>query len=233
MTFNYRQQYHEYQQYIRALMTQTKSPVTQASLAVVGSLLFAAFLLVAAIRPTVSIIASILREINDERMVIAALDQKTHSLQIAQQKLLAIESQLPSIDNAIPRTIDFSETVRTIELIASHQGVKKLEVSHNGYDLKPPITTSSKTRAYEISEVSFTIDVGGDESNVLNFVRELESADRIMKIKRIEILAVADERRQEQSYAIAAEIDVVSYTTQPMAEPSQLPGKSQLQVDEL
>lgn len=215
MTFDYRTQYVEYRKYIDRLMKQVRTPVAQASLAVVGSLLFAAFLAVAALRPTVVTVASLIRNVNDERQSISILDKKIQSLQIAQKKLSEIKSNLAPANVAIPDHVSIEDFTKELEILAREHALVLLEVHQEGFLLyNAAIPTPQPGSVPSVSQVPIGVVVGGSEDAIRAFLVDLENLDRLVVVTNANFSEVGPEGRKDNPYPLSANLALTIFTTQ-------------------
>lgn len=219
MTFDYRSQYLEYRKYLDQLMKQVGSPVARASLAVVGALLFATFLAIAALRPTLVTIASLTRNINDERQTVSTLDKKIQSLQIAQKKLEDIKTRLGPAQVAIPDHVDIEGFTKELEILASQRGLVLLEVNQDGFLLSNGVApTSQPGDIPKVSIVPVRVVVGGTEEAVRSFIADVENLDRLVVIATANFTEIRLEERKDRPYPISADLLLQIFTTQQLEE---------------
>ena len=114
MTFDYRKQYQEYRQYIDSIVEKAKAPAARVSLAVVGTIIFTGFLAVFALKPTLTTVAGLWKEINTEKEIIIGLDRKLKLLQTAKQNYDQASSRLYLLDRAIPTTIEVENMAKDL-----------------------------------------------------------------------------------------------------------------------
>lgn len=227
--FDYRTQYHLYRQYIDLLKKKIKTPVAQVSLAIVGSLLFVAFLIATAIRPTVVTIAKLLRDIKDEQQVMSLLDRKISSLQIAQRKLEESQGRLPVADRALPSTIDLSDVVRRLESLAHEKGIVMIEFSE---DQEIPFVQSTKTptpgaQLVRVYSIPIKMTLGGSETAIREFLASLEQLERLGFIRSVQINAVPIENKKLQPFPLYSAVSLEFYTTQSLKGAGPQPEKKE------
>lgn len=227
MTFDYRKQYQEYRQYIDSIVEKTRTSATKVSLAVVGTIAFTVFLAVFAIKPTLTTVAGLWKEINTEKETIIGLDKKLKLLQAAKQNYDQVGSKLYLLDRAMPATIEIENMAQELELLASENGLNALEFKEENFWLLPPPADNSSIK---ISGVDVKMSIGGQEPQIRNFVGNLEKLGRMVKIKSITIRSVPETERTERPFPVYASLEITMFTTQNVLEapPIESPEKDQL-----
>lgn len=212
MTFDYRKQYQEYRHYIDGLVERTKTPVTRASLAIVGAIAFTVFLAIFAIRPTLITIASLWKEINIEKVTITALDRKIKLLQAAKQNYDQVSSRLYLLDNAVPRNIEIESMAKNLESLATENNLNTLGFNEEKFWLLS--APSAVVSPVIISGIDITVAVGGQEEGIRNFVGNLEKLGRVVKINAITVRAVPANERIERPFPVYATLGISMFTSQ-------------------
>lgn len=210
MKFDYRSEYQHYRKYVRNLIVEgIKKPATLTSLALVATIFFTSALAVFALRPTLVTISSLVREIRDEKDTIQALNNKIISLEQAQQTLERIENRLYLLENAIPKSSSLEEFFKQIEIIATKNKIAKLEFTQKDLVLKS--SSPLAARKTDLSSISVSVIVGGNESSIRTFISDLESLERVVVLKSANITVVAPENRETQPYPLTATVNLEIY----------------------
>ena len=227
MIFDYRKQYQEYRQYISSIVEKARTPATRVSLAVVGTIAFAGFLAVFALKPTLITVAGLWKEINTEKEIIVGLDKKLQLLQTARQNYEQASSQFYLLDRALPVTIEIENMANDLEFLASENSLNALEFKEGNFWLLSPPADSSLANIFE---VNISMSVGGQESQIRNFVGNLEKMGRMVKIKSISVRSVPETERIERPFPVYATIGISMFTSQNVSEISPVvnPAKEQL-----
>lgn len=220
MTFDYRKQYQEYRQYIDSIVEKAKAPAAKVSLAVVGTIIFSGFLAVFAIKPTLTTVAGLWKEINTEKEIIVGLDRKLKLLQTARQNYDKASSKLYLLDKALPEAIEVENMAKDLELLALDSGLKLLEFKQENFWLLQPQPTDNS--AIKISGVDIKMSVGGQESQVRNFAANLEKMGRMVKIESMTVRSVPESERKERPFPVYATLLITTFTTQPGVLEEQL-----------
>lgn len=212
MTFDYRKQYQEYRQYIDSIVEKAKAPAARVSLAVVGTIIFSGFLAVFAIKPTLTTVAGLWKEINTEKEIIIGLDRKLKLLQTAGQNYDKASSKLYLLDKALPETIEVENMAKDLELLALENGLSALEFKQENFWLLQPQPTDNSS--IKISGVDVKMSVGGQESQVRNFTGNLEKMGRMVKIESMTVRSVPEAERKERPFPVYATLSITTFTTQ-------------------
>lgn len=220
MTFDYRKQYQEYRQYIDSIVEKAKAPAARVSLAVVGTIIFSGFLAVFAIKPTLTTVAGLWKEINTEKEIIIGLDRKLKLLQTARQNYDKASSKLYLLDKALPETIEVENMAKDLESLALENGLSTLEFKQENFWLLQPLPAGNPS--IKISGLDVKMSVGGQESQVRNFTANLEKMGRMVKIESMTVRSVPEAERKERPFPVYATLLITTFTTQPGVLEEQL-----------
>ncbi len=155
-------------QYRKYLVAVREQPMFAASLWLVLSLILVIVLVLAALRPTVVTIASLLGEIRQQSGVEKKLDKKIAAVTAAQAEYLKNESRLKVLDEALPVGRKYAVWAVRIESIASESGVEIMELSL-------------------VEGKNFTISLTGDFPGLRRFLVTLENLRRLVEIENVQL----------------------------------------------
>lgn len=167
-------------------------PEVKASLEVILSVFTVTLLIFAAIRPTLTNIATLQKKIDDQEVLNKKADNKITQLFNAQTQLSNYQNQLPLFDSAVPDNYSYYDVVARLEYVAKTNGVKVESVNIPGVKLygmgKPGGDWGTKLLAKDSASlltapVQFTIS--GNPQNVVKTVADLENLDRVTQLKSI------------------------------------------------
>jgi Tfp pilus assembly protein PilO len=149
---------------------------------------FFAFL---AIKPTMVTIASLVKEIRDEKEVAQKLENKLKNLAQAQREYSALKPKLHLIEASLPQTPQVSLFLGQVEVLAQKSGLKLSGVQTRDVTLKgKKITFEKKRKGQEKSPYpSFIINfsLSGDYPAIENFLRSISNLRRMVDIKSFSI----------------------------------------------
>lgn len=153
------------------------------------------------IRPTMSTISSLIKEIGDEQKLIAALDDKFRALVTAEGLMAEMKQDLPRIDWAIPNNQEFEMFAKEAEILAKEIGLTAIEISQSGFRL-----TGGDNETAGENLVEVRLSVGGSEAAVREFLADLVKMDRLVVVKSVNVSSVPKDRRQNEPYQVRAAI---------------------------
>src|SRR3990167_3413112 len=102
MAINYRTEYQRYRQYYSNLRRFYQKPTVKVSFFVLLSFATVTFFTALAIRPTITTIGTLIRDIEDKRSVDTQLEAKLQALDQAQSLVASIETQEDLLKAALP-----------------------------------------------------------------------------------------------------------------------------------
>lgn len=139
-----------------------------------------------AISPTLSTIAELNKELSDSRDTNARLATKIKNLGLLQQQYAAIQSDVPIIFNAVPKTPNGAYLMGQLKVLASANGTTLTRSQIYQVDL-PKEVSSSKLITKKGVGFAYSITVEGSYDNVVKFMGDLTNFDRIITIDNIAI----------------------------------------------
>lgn len=163
-------------------MPDLKQERTKKFTTIVLTLVASIILGLLAINPTVSTIANLRKQIDDDTFVSQKLQQKINNLSTLQQKYANVQNDLPVITDAIPTSAQIPLLVADIQTIAKDADLKlnsfqTLEVNLS----KATITDKS------YSSFNFGLSAQGNYQQMTNFLDNLTNFQRIIVITDISI----------------------------------------------
>lgn len=160
-------------------------PVAKVSAELVFSIVAVIFFALFAIRPTLLTMSDLIREIDEKKALNDRLGQKVAALNSIQNEYLAFQDRLPLLDEAIPPTPEFVQTIKLIEKVASEQKLVIQNIQANEVPKEPAAdqdaSFSAKTRLIK----PISISVVGDYPSIKNFIEELRKLRRTTVIDTI------------------------------------------------
>ncbi|OGD62184.1 hypothetical protein A2160_01385 [Candidatus Beckwithbacteria bacterium RBG_13_42_9] len=190
MAFDYRQEYHRYKLYYLKLQSLAGEPAAQASLTILASLFAVTLLAIFAIKPTLTTIASLTKEIEDKQKISLQLETKTKALQSAEANYSQIVSQIPLIETVLPTKPDFARLEQEIEYLAWQHQVIISSGNFGGFVVAGKETekkddSKRPTESAGTKDISFNLIAGGSYQNLKEFIQDLENLDRVIVIGSI------------------------------------------------
>lgn len=184
--------YRRYYSYFEPIIA---DPIIRSYFSLIASLLLISFLMFFALSPTVNIILSLQRKIDDQKKVIATLDTKVAAIIAAQENYGQVQNMLPLLNQALPEAPLPQVIISDIHKVATASGVnisllqfKTIPISANA----PLETAQTVSAASEpVPTVAFSLSVSGDAQKVREFLGNLENQLRYIRSDNL-IVTVAD-----------------------------------------
>lgn len=138
-----------------------------------------------AINPTLSTIAKLQKELDDNKFVDEQLEKKIQNLSILQRSYGQIQDDLPIIEDAIPKNPKAPILLAQIQSLAESSGLDLLNSQVFPVDL---IQTSKKNYI----SFSFVVLGEGTQSSIGDFINKISGMERIVSLDQINLTKRAD-----------------------------------------
>lgn len=148
--------------------------VTMAILSFLSLALFGAF----AINPTLSTITQLHRQLADRREVKQKLDEKIRNISILQDRFLAIQNDIPAVEEALPTKPNAPYLLGQLSSVSQASNVFLSQIQIDTVPLSVPPDE-------RVTTFSFTIKAEGTRENITNFIKELSNFNRIVVLSEI------------------------------------------------
>ena len=133
------------------------------------SILVSIVLILFAIRPTVTTITRINKEIKEKERVNSLLEKKINTLNELDKQYAPNKETFDNLEMIFPAGENFSLLLANMELMTTRNGNKLSSISFNGYKGKDYDIITKALKPY-----TMTLSARGKEENILNFLQELE-----------------------------------------------------------
>lgn len=173
MDTNQPEKYRRYHRYFVDVGQLYQKKKARVYTSIVLSIFTSAFFLFFAIRPTLTTIASLIKEIKDKRVIAAKLQDKITALNSAQIEYQKIEKDFYLIDESLPQHPNISLLVLQLETLA-----RKSSVSVEAIQFEKTILKGKE----EKKSVNFSLAVAGDYKNLKSFLGSLIRLRRLVLI---------------------------------------------------
>ena len=174
----------EYAKYL-ILIPQLKEEKTQKFITIVLTLLMSILLGLFAINPTLSTIANLQRQIDDDKFVDQQLTLKISNLSILQTKYAAIRGDLSIVYDGVPKTQLSPLMLGQIQSIAKDSNVEIINLQ-----TFPVVNSESKDINKKYSSFNFEVSASGNYKDMLSFIGKLVNFQRVVSINSISISSV-------------------------------------------
>ena len=134
------------------------------------------------VSPTVSTIANLRKQIEDNKIVEEKLQQKINNLSVLSQKYSDLEADIPVVLEAVPQTSQIPLLVAQIQAVASESNVRL-----NNFQTFRVDVSQGAIKGKKFSSFDFTLTAQGDYQNMLNFMDNLVNFQRITTVTNISV----------------------------------------------
>ncbi len=176
----------EYAKYL-AFMPDLKQEKTRKFTTIVLTLTASIILGLFAVNPTLSTIANLRRQIDDNKFVDQKLQQKISNLSVLQQKYSDIQSDLPIVYAAIPTSSEIPSLVAEIQAIAANSNLTINSFQTFEVDLSTSASTNKKYSSFD-----FSFSAQGTYPSIIAFLDKLINFQRIITVDSASISRLND-----------------------------------------
>lgn len=160
------------------LLLKTKKE-TGAYFYLILTLLAVSFFGFFALRPAISTITNLQKQLSDSQNVLTALQTKISVLHSLSGQYASLTPNLPLVYEAIPTSSEIPTLTRQIETLSQENNVELTQFSTSSIE-SYPLSTANKLYGY-----SFSIVVIGDSISINSFLNNITSFSRILSIQKI------------------------------------------------
>lgn len=171
----------EYAKYLD-LVPDIKQEKTQKFVTIALTLTASITLGLFAVNPTLSTIANLQKQIDDNKFIEEKLQQKINNLSVLQQKYAEIELDLPVVYSAVPQTPQIPLLVGQIQSVASSSNVKLSNFQAFQADVSKGAVAGKKFSSFD-----FSLTAQGNYQDILGFMDNLVRFQRIITVTNISI----------------------------------------------
>jgi Tfp pilus assembly protein PilO len=184
MALDWQQQYQKSRRYfigLRYLRTNRRAKVyTGLTLSFFAIAFFSFF----AIRPTAVTITSLLKELEEKRVIDQKLQTKIKTLSTANVNYSAVSNSLKLLDDALPPEASLPQIIYQLEYLVQQGNLTILSLAFDpvsvlGKNLEP---NTAEAKAAQPQQLNFSITVYGNFDDSTSFLKKMESLRRILVI---------------------------------------------------
>lgn len=143
-----------------------------------------------AIKPSLTTITNLQRQYEDDKIVDAALTTKLNAMSQLNAEYQSIYPYLENINNAVPSTTKAPYLFRQIENIHIKNNLNLTKIELGETEIYPSHRTSLKE-----SSIVFNTLAEGSEQDILTFISDILSFDRLVSIESIVISPIKDSEK--------------------------------------
>ncbi len=171
----------EYAKYFD-LVPDFKSEKAQKYTTIILTLTASIILGLFAVSPTISTIANLQRQLEDDKFVEQRLQEKINNLSLLQQKYDSLQKDLPLVFAAIPKGSEIPS------LLAQIQGLgKESNVTLDSFQAFKVLVSKDATLNKKYSSFDFGLKIHGDYQSIIAFIDRLSNFQRIITINSVSI----------------------------------------------
>ena len=203
-----------YAKYYHKLGAIYERPEIKASLEVIFSVFMVVVLIFAAIRPTLTNLAALQKRITDKESINTKADKKIGQLFAAQEQLTEFSSSIGLFDNAVPSKLSYTDMLGRIELLAGENNLSIESLSAPGTRLfgEGKAVGEWSTRLLKpdnegMVAVPVDFQVSGRPNQIKNFLVQLESLDRLITIKSVNLIKEVNSTRGSEKIRASGQIN--------------------------
>ncbi len=171
-----------YQKYVE-LIPELKSEKSEKMVMVILTIVAFIVLGLFAIKPTLSTIASLQKQVNDSKYFEFRLEEKINNLSLLDQKYHSIIQDLPLIYDAVPATHQIATLAATIQTIATPSGINLVDLEVQNADISKNAIASKKYSSFD-----FTVGAQGNYQDLIDLTGNIITFQRILTLKSISIV---------------------------------------------
>lgn len=169
---------------MRELQQFYAKPIAKVSIELLITVIAVLFLALFAIRPTLSTMSTLLKDIEDKKKVDEALTKKAAALSTLNSDIVPMTSELAALDKVIPNTPDLDGLLRRIEKLASE---KPIVISSIRSAIVPKENDLELKGTPQLSSYTIQMNIKGSYTNVMAFLDGLTTMDREVKLVNLSL----------------------------------------------
>lgn len=207
MALNYRQEYHHYQHYLHQLKKidqQSNSGLSMLTLSFFTMAFFALF----AIKPTLTTIANLHRQIKDSSLLERKLQEKINNLSRVQLEYEKNRPAIAKIDTVLPDEVAFEQLLVQLEQLNQQINATESSLFFTTITVVGTASASPKTdKDYDV--VAFKIGANSSYTDILSFLSGLENFQRLLTLNLISLNS--QKSRFENSLNLQSNLETYFY----------------------
>ena len=176
--------YSRYKRYRRIIVPALKTKKAKAYGMLILSFLTASFFGIFAIRPTVTTIAKLRKEIQDDRDVERRLTEKINTLTALDQVYRQVEHDLASVEAVFPSQSDFQNLLSLIENTAIVYQLGIVSLQFKPVDLVKPEVEGGD---FKVNPIAFQVLFKGGYEDLVSGLASLIKARRLITTETVQI----------------------------------------------
>lgn len=183
------------------LLPNFREKTTQKFTTIILTLIAISFFGLFAINPTLSTIAKLQKELEDNQFIDTSLRQKISNLSLLQQKYSTLQNDIPVVLNAIPQDSQIPLLMAEIQSIVQESNIQLESLQNFQVELAKNKDVNNKYYSYGFSVSGF-----GSYDNISRFITSLTNMQRVVDIE-----AFAINRQTDKSTSLRFTLRGVAY----------------------
>jgi Tfp pilus assembly protein PilO len=174
----------KYKSYLSVIRGIYEKPIAQTSSALILTLVTITFFGLAAIKPTLSTVSQLIKELEEKKEIDEKLTKKLASLATVQEQYSLARQELEVFDTTIPSTQGLEDTLLQLEYLASINGTSLLNIRTSSLTtLGTPLNPTDKTQPFP--EYTITITVEGTYGQLKFLLNQISLLKRLIVIESV------------------------------------------------
>jgi len=210
MALDWRTEYHRYHHYFLSTQTLYQRRDVVVYTGIILTLITITFFSFFAIKPTVTTIAGLVKEIDSKKTIDQKLQTKINSLRQAQTNYSQISDKLVLIDQVLPQDPDLIDLIYQIEVLSQKNNVTVKSVSFGPSYLLGQEEVKKKLSQYPA--INFSLGLSGDFESVNNFTASLENLRRSIGTQDLTVRSLEESETGTFSLNLTLQLDAFYLT---------------------
>ena len=174
---------HRYFRYFTYIQPIIKTPFIKTYGSLILTIVALSIFTIFAIKPTIETILILQKTLNDQTEILSAINKKSQDLSLGSNNYKSLVNQglTDKINTAVPYTPAVGELTGILETVSKVPQASISAIQFQPFTINPP----SELPTFELSEISFTINVEGSYQSLLALLNNLRNAPRLISIDNI------------------------------------------------
>ncbi len=210
MAFDWRTEYHRYHRYFLNTKTLYRRRDVVIYTGITLTLATITFFSFFAVKPTVTTIASLVKEIDSKKTIDQKLQIKINSLRQAQTNYSLISDKLIIVNQVLPQEPDLIDLIYQIEVLTQKNNVAIKSVAFGPSYLSGE--EESKKKISQYPAINFSLGLTGNFESINNFATSLENLRRSIGIKDFTVRSFEESETGTYSLGLTFQLDAFYLT---------------------
>lgn len=206
-------------------------PVAKVSFELVLSITTVLLFALVALRPTLTTMSELLKEIEDKETIDQALTRKIAALSTAQDEFLTYEPRFAVLDQVVHEVPSVENALFYLEYLVQREGINIAGLSIEEFPVTLPDPESSAAsgasaaREPEETLVSYPVQVSfsGEYADILKFFQTIEAVRPLFVIESFSFQVQENAQEDTTSLVVSTKLLMYAYSTQAPVGAEQAP----------